>query len=126
MENVIEGRIIQVLPEESGVSQAGNSWRRVTAVLETADQYPRKVAFQMLNDRIIPLQVNQSVRASINIDSREYNGKWYTNIQAYRVEVQGLQSQQQMQPQPQVSQWQQGTPQYQQAPQQSGQRDLPF
>ena len=43
----ITGKIIQVLPEVGGVSKAGNEWKKQEYVLETHDQYPKKVCFQI-------------------------------------------------------------------------------
>ena len=48
----LTGRITQILPLEQGVSKAGNAWRKQVLILETQDQYPRKVAISLLNDNI--------------------------------------------------------------------------
>ena len=85
----IKGRIFQVLPLQSGVSQAsGREWKKQEYVLETGDQYPRKVCFQLFGDRVdqFPVAVGDEVVVSIDIESREYNGRWYTNISAWKIE----------------------------------------
>ncbi len=85
----ITGRIIAVLPVVGGVSKAGNEWKKQEYVLETHDQYPRKVCFQIFGaDRIeqAHIQPGEELTVSFDIDSREYQGRWFTNINAWKVE----------------------------------------
>lgn len=84
----ITGKIIVSIPEVGGTSSKGNAWRKKEYVLETLDQYPKRICFQLFNDRInqFPLVVGQMAKVSIDIDSREYNGRWYTQVSAYKVE----------------------------------------
>ena len=85
----IVGKIIQVLPEQSGMSKTGNPWKVQTYVLETQEQYPRKVCFEIFGeDRIKnnPCKVDDVVTVSFDIESREFNGRWYTSIRAWRVQ----------------------------------------
>ena len=85
----ISGRIIAVLPEQGGVSKAGNEWKKQEYVLETHDQYPKKVCFQIFGaDRIAQaaIQPGEELTVSFDIDSREYQGRWYTSIRAWRVQ----------------------------------------
>lgn len=81
----IEGKIIMDLPLQQGVSKAGNQWKKKEWVLETFGQYPRQVKFDFFGDRVDqnPLQVGQSYAISFDIESREYNGRWYTDIRGY-------------------------------------------
>lgn len=83
----ISGKIIAVLPLASGEGKNG-TWRSQDYVLETFDQYPKKVCFNLFNDKItqFPLSIGDEVTVSFDIDSREYNGRWYTSIRAWRVE----------------------------------------
>lgn len=84
----IKGRIIQVLELMSGVSKSGNNWKKQSFVLETMDQYPKKICFSMWGDQIeqANIQAGEIVTAYIDIESREYNGRWYTDIKAWRIE----------------------------------------
>lgn len=85
----ISGRIIAVLPEQGGISKAGNEWKKQEYVLETHDQYPKKVCFQIFGaDRIAQaaIQPGEELTVSFDIDSREYQGRWFTNINAWKVE----------------------------------------
>ena len=111
----VDGIITNVLPVQSGVGESsGKEWHKQTAVLQTSEQYPKSIAFDMFNDRIIPLQVGQSVHVQISLESREYQGRWYTNVNALSVEQAAPMGAPQPMPYPQ-------TPQqtYQQAPQQA-------
>lgn len=82
----ISGKIIAVLPLQSGQGKNG-LWRSQDYVLETADQYPKKVCFNLFNDKIdkFPMALNEMVTVSFDIESREYSGRWYTTIRAWNV-----------------------------------------
>ena len=85
----VVGTIIQVLPAQEGIGKNGNPWKVQPYVLETLDQYPRKVHFEVFGeDRIKqnPCDVDQLVTVSFDIESREFNGRWYTSIRAWRIQ----------------------------------------
>lgn len=85
----LTGKIIAVLPERGGVSKAGNEWKIQEYVLETMDQYPRKMMFNVFGaDRIAQfnVQLGEVLTVSFDIDSREYNGRWYNDIRAWKVD----------------------------------------
>lgn len=85
----IEGKIIQVLPLQGGVSKtSGKEWSLQAYVLETKEQYPKKVHFEVFGDDRIksnPCDVDDIVSVDFDIESREFNGRWYTSIRAWRV-----------------------------------------
>lgn len=85
----VVGKIIQVLPAQEGIGKNGNPWKVQPYVLETLDQYPRKVHFEVFGeDRIKqnPCDVDQLVTVSFDIESREFNGRWYTSIRAWKIQ----------------------------------------
>ena len=85
----IVGKIIQVLPVQEGVSKTGNPWKVQSYVLETQEQYPRKVCFEIFGEERIknnPCNIDDLVTVSFDIESREFNGRWYTSIRAWRVQ----------------------------------------
>lgn len=85
----IVGKIIQVLPEQGGTSKSGNPWKSQSYVLETQEQYPRKVCFELFGEERIksnPCKIDDIVTVSFDIESREFNGRWYTSIRAWRVQ----------------------------------------
>ena len=83
----IQGKIIVVLPERSGVSQRGNQWRSISYVLETQEQYPKKLAFDVTNDKIdqLNIQIGEILTVQFDINAREYNGRWFNSVNAWNV-----------------------------------------
>ena len=102
-ELTISGRIALILPLQQGTSKAGNPWKKQGYILETGGQYPKKVCFSLFGDKVdqFPLQVGQDVTVSIGIESREFNARWYTEVNAWNVTYSGQQPQLQAQPAPQ-------------------------
>ena len=84
----IIGKIILALPEVSGTSKTGNVWKKREYVLETQETYPRKVHFDFFGERAdqYTLNVGDLIKLSFDIESREYNGRWYTSIRGWKSE----------------------------------------
>ncbi|MDD4590521.1 MAG: DUF3127 domain-containing protein [Parabacteroides sp.] len=85
----ITGKIIVALPLQSGISKNGNEWKKQEYVLETHDQYPKKICFQIFGaDRINQAAIlpGEELKVSIDIDSHEYQGRWFNSISAWKVE----------------------------------------
>ena len=85
----LTGRIIAVLPAQSGVSaRTGNNWMSQEYVIEVPGQYPRKCLFRLFGeDRIKQFNIQQGEDLTIqfDIDAHEYNGRWFNEIRAYNV-----------------------------------------
>jgi len=84
-------KVIHVLPEQSGTSKTGNQWRLKTFIGETQERYPKKICFELFGDNLInnnPVDFDDTVTVSFDIESQEYNGRWYTKIRAWKI-VQG-------------------------------------
>ncbi len=84
----ITGKVIVALPEMSGTSKSGNPWKKREYVLETLENFPRKVHFDFFGERAdqYPLNVGDVIKLSFDIESREYNGRWYTSIRGWKSE----------------------------------------
>jgi predicted SnoaL-like aldol condensation-catalyzing enzyme len=87
----IKGKVFAILAEQKGVSQSGKEWSKIDFVIEeTEGQYPKKVSFNAMGEKLLPvvksLSVGQLVEVHYNLDAREYNGKWFTNINAWRID----------------------------------------
>lgn len=86
----IQGKIIYVLEERSGVAKgSGKPYRVAQYVLETQEQYPKKMLFEVFgDDRInqMNIQIGEVLTVAFDIDAREYNDRWYNTIRAYRVD----------------------------------------
>ena len=83
----IQGKIIAVLPTRSGTSARGKQWSSQTSVIETQEQYPKKLAFDVINDKIdqFNIQVGEFLTVQFDINAREYNGRWFNSINAWNV-----------------------------------------
>lgn len=83
----INGKVIAVLPIATGEGKNG-TWKSQDYVLETGGQYPKKVCFNLFGDKIdqFPIAIDETVNVSFDIESREYNGRWFTTIRAWKVE----------------------------------------
>lgn len=85
----VKGKIVQVLEPQSGVSKSsGTPWATQGYVLETFDQYPRKVYFEVFGEERIKqntCNVGDVVTVGFDIDSREFNARWYTTIRAWKI-----------------------------------------
>jgi hypothetical protein len=85
----ITGRLVQVLQEQGGEGKNGNKWAKCDFVIETQEKYPKKVCLTAWNDLIGTvkgLPAESEVKVSFDISSREYNGRWYTDVKAWKVE----------------------------------------
>ncbi|MCU0416410.1 MAG: DUF3127 domain-containing protein [Cytophagaceae bacterium] len=79
--------LIQLLPLQSGTGKNG-TWKKQEIIVETEGQYPKKVCISLWGDKAeIPMQVGQKLKIDFDVESREYNGKWYTDVKAWKVEV---------------------------------------
>lgn len=86
----LTGKIIAVLPKQSGTSQrTGSTWASQEYVIETHDQYPRKCCFRIFGEDKIAnmnIQAGEELTVSFDINAREYNGRWYNDISAWKVD----------------------------------------
>lgn len=83
----VKGKVTQVLPTQSGVSKSGNEWRKCSFILETEGKYPKPICFTLFGDHAEACpRVGETVEVHFDITSREYNGRWYSDIQAWKIE----------------------------------------
>ena len=85
----IIGKLIQKLPLQSGISKTGNSWQKQEFVIETMEQYPRKICANLWGDKTAVLEtlnIDDKIVMSFDLESREFSGKWYTDVKAWKVE----------------------------------------
>lgn len=82
-----EAKAIQELPVQSGVSKAGKPWKKREWVVETFGSYPRKVKIQCFGDRSdnIHIEIGKTYAYSVDLESREFNDRWYTDVSVYAV-----------------------------------------
>lgn len=84
----LSGKLIQVLSIQTGTGKNGH-WKRQDIIVETDGQYPKKVCISIWGEKINEgqLQIGNLLKIDFDIESREYNSKWYTDIKAWKIEV---------------------------------------
>lgn len=85
----LAGKVIAVLEPRGGVSKNGNEWKVQEYVVETHDQYPRRMCFDVFGaDKIqqFNIQVGEELNVFFDIDAREWQGRWFNSIRAWKVE----------------------------------------
>ncbi|MDR2682324.1 MAG: DUF3127 domain-containing protein [Dysgonamonadaceae bacterium] len=93
----LTAKLLQILPAETGMGKNGE-WKRQSIVVETDGQYSKKVCITVWGDKINTAQWQPGLPLIIDFDleSREFNGRWYTDVKAWKIEPAGI-----PQPQPQ-------------------------
>lgn len=86
----LKGKVIQLLQQQSGMGKKG-PWKKQEFIVETQSQYPKKVCLSIWGDKIdqFGVSVGDQVNVSVDLESREYNGRWYTEARAWKVEKTG-------------------------------------
>lgn len=94
---MIRGRVIYVGQPASGVSKTGKQWSKQEFAIETEGQYPKKVAFGVMNGKFT-MNMGDVVEVEVDAQSREYQGRWYTELTAWRCNNFGAAQQPMQQP----------------------------
>ena len=84
------GKVTEILMPQNGVSKAGKEWNKRDFVIETLDQYPKTICFTMFGDKATVLndiKVGDTVDVYFNVESREFEGRYFHNINGWKVEV---------------------------------------
>lgn len=83
----ISGTVVNLLPMQTGQGKNG-TWKKQEFILETPGQYPKKVCISLWGEKVDEnrLSAGDKIVASINIESREYNGRWYTDVRAWKIQ----------------------------------------
>lgn len=84
----ITGKMVSLLPQQTGEGKNGK-WVKQEFILETQGEYPRKVCVSAWGDKAKDaenLRPGETIKVSINIESREYSGRWYTDVRAWRID----------------------------------------
>ena len=89
----LEGRIARKLNVQTGTSARG-SWAKQEFIFEYQEgNFPSQVCMNVWGDdkvkELDKYQVGDKVKVSFNLSSREYNGRWYTDVRAWRIEPAG-------------------------------------
>ena len=82
----IKAKLIQLLPLQTGIGKNGQ-WRKQDIIVETNGQYPKKICISIWGDKINEKQllIGNQLDIDFELESREFNGKWYTDIRAWKI-----------------------------------------
>lgn len=83
----IEGVVSKILQQTNGSSPRGN-WVRQDFIIEQTSDFDKKLCVSVWGDKVnelAKLSIGDKVSVGVNVESREYNGKWYTDIRAWRI-----------------------------------------
>ena len=84
----ITGRLMRVLDMRTGMGRMGE-WKNQDFILELPGQYPRQVCISLWGEKIEALKnfnIGDQIKTSVDIESREFNEKWYTSVKAWQLE----------------------------------------
>jgi hypothetical protein len=87
----VQGRLVAVLPSITGQGQKG-TWKKQEFIVETMEQYPKKICFEAWNDdcrQLDDLQQGNVLKVNFNVESREFESKWYTQCKCWKIQVIG-------------------------------------
>jgi len=86
----LTAKLTQLLPVQTGSGKNGE-WKKQDIIVETEGQFPKKICISIWGDKIneSQLKIGNNLKIDFDIESREYNGKWYTDVKAWKIEIAG-------------------------------------
>lgn len=86
----VTGVLVHMLPLQTGQGKNG-PWKKQDFVIEIPGNFPKKACFSAWGDKVdsSKLVIGQMLKVSFDVESREYNGRWYTDLKAYSVQPAG-------------------------------------
>jgi len=87
----LTAKLIQLLPLQTGTGSNGE-WRKQDIIVETEGEYTKKICISIWGERINEeqLQVGNILVIDFDAESREYSGRWYTDLKAWKITVKGI------------------------------------
>ncbi len=84
----LSGKLISILPEIHGEGRNG-PWKKQEFIIETEESYPKKICISNWNDRVALSQdlLYKAVKVDVTVESREFNGRWYTDLRAVSMQI---------------------------------------
>lgn len=87
----LKGKIEKILPVETGVSKADKQWSKQSIVINNGDNYNPLVCISFFGDDKIKMlkdfKAGIEVEVSINLSSREHKGKWYSQVDGWKIQI---------------------------------------
>ena len=88
----VKGTVKLKLAAESGVSKSGKEWSKQSIVIDTGGEFNNEVAVSVFGDKMTSmnkLEIGMEVKILCNVYSREYNGRYFHNIDGYHFAIMG-------------------------------------
>ncbi len=84
----LSGKLIQMLPLQTGTGKNGE-WKKQDFIIETDEKYPKKICVSVRGDKLdeTKLKIGNYLRIHFDLESRDFNGRWYTSVNAWNIEV---------------------------------------
>ena len=89
----LTAKLVQLLPLQTGTGKNGQ-WKKQDIIVETDATYPKKICISIWGDKIdaSQLQTGNTLKIDFDVESREFNGRWYTDVKAWKIETAGSSS----------------------------------
>jgi hypothetical protein len=82
----VTGKLVKILDLEQGTSKSGKDWQKQSIVIDNGDEFNNLTAVSAFGDKVDKLnrlELGMDVTILCNVYSREYQGKYYHNIDGY-------------------------------------------
>ena len=89
----IKGNVYQISEVQKGTSKSGKEWTRQNLVIDTGDEYNPHLSISFLGEKcslLNNLKINDVVNVHINLSSKEWSGKWFTNVNGWKIDLVGV------------------------------------
>jgi len=82
----VKGKLVKILELETGTSKAGKEWKKQSILIDTGGDFNNEICVSAFGDKLeqmLKLEVGMEVSVLCNVYSREYNGRYFHNIDGY-------------------------------------------
>ena len=90
----IQGKLLKKINPESGVRKDGRGWKKQNFILQTENNFNNEICFQLFGEEkmaiLNQIEIGEKIEVFFNLSSREYNGKYYHNIDAWKISKQAI------------------------------------
>ncbi|MBG39705.1 MAG: hypothetical protein CMP74_00560 [Flavobacteriales bacterium] len=90
----IQGKLLKKINPESGVRKDGRGWKKQNFILQTENTFNNEICFQLFGEEkmaiLNQIEIGEKIEVFFNLSSREYNGKYYHNIDAWKISKQAI------------------------------------
>ena len=85
----IQGKLLKKINPESGIRKDGRGWKKQNFILKTENTFNNEICFQLFGEEkmaiLNQIEIGEKIEVFFNLSSREYNGKYYHNIDAWKI-----------------------------------------